>query len=71
MNENISKKQYTDIYLNLYTFKRCTLMQSSVLSILSEHKSDPTERPVLIELFHTLDTTKKGYLVAEDLRNGF
>ena len=46
-------------------------MQSSVLSILSEHKSDPTERPVLIELFHTLDTTKKGYLVAEDLKNGF
>ena len=46
-------------------------MQSSVLSILSEHKSDPIERPVLIELFNTLDTAKKGYLVAEDLRNGF
>ena len=45
-------------------------MQSSVLSILSELKSDPTERPAIIKLFHTLDAESKGYLVAEDLKNG-
>ena len=45
-------------------------MQSSVISILSELKSDPTERLVLIDVFHILDTSKKGYLIADDLKNG-
>ena len=46
------------------------MMQSSVLSILAEHKADAAERVKIIEIFHYLDVEQKGYLSAKDLKLG-
>ena len=52
----ITDEQYTDIYLNMYTFKRCTVLQSSVISTLVELNENPSERRILTEMFFQLDT---------------
>ena len=66
----ITPEQWTDVFLNVYTFKRCSIIQSSVLSILAEHKPDPAERDKIIEIFHKLDKEQKGYLVGSDMKLG-
>ena len=45
-------------------------MQSSILSILAEHKADAAERVKITEIFHYLDIDQKGYLVVTDLKLG-
>ena len=54
--QTITMEYMTDVYLNLYTFKRCSFLHSSVLSILVEHNPDPEERGKITEIFHHLDT---------------
>ena len=43
-------------------------MQSSILSILAEHKADTAERVKITEIFYYLDIDHKGYLDVIDLK---
>ena len=36
----IDQDKYAELYLNLFTFKRSTILQSSVIAILCRHKGD-------------------------------
>ena len=49
--EVIDEGQKVDIALNIYTFKRSTLLQSSVVAFLSRLKADDDELANLRKVF--------------------
>ena len=67
----IDQDKYTELYLNLYTFKRSTILQSSVIAILCRHKGDHYEDSYINKMFMALDTNQDGFLSLEELKHGF
>ena len=70
IQEAVEEEMRIDIALNMYTFKRSSLLQSSVIAFLSRLKSDDEELAQLRKVFMQLNTSKTGYLTAEELRAG-
>ena len=70
-DEQIDKQKYTDLYLNLFTFKRSTILQSSVIAILCRLKGDQEEESYINKMFMTLNKKQNGFLSLEELKNGF
>ena len=58
------------MYLNLYTFKRSSLLQSIVIAFLSISESDHGEKSNLRILFKDLDTESEGLLSADNISKG-
>ena len=59
-----------ETYLNLYTHKRSSLLQSSVIAFLAGIKLDEQEKITLRKIFTSLDTNKDGFLSANELCSG-
>ena len=68
--ETIIDEDRVEIYLNLYTFKRCSVLQSYVISILSRMNVNDEEQAILRRMFIELDTTKNGFLSVDEIRDG-
>ena len=68
--EAIDEEQRIDIALNIYTFKRSTLLQSSVVAFLSRLKADDEELANLRKVFMQLNTSRTGYLTVEEIKAG-
>ena len=68
--ESVNNEQTIDIALNIYTFKKASLLQSSVIAFLSRLKSDSEELNQLRKVFTELNTSQSGFLSAEELKAG-
>ena len=66
----VEEEMRIDVALNMYTFKRSSLLQSSVIAFLSRLKSDDEELIQLKKVFLQLNTSQTGFLTAEELRAG-
>ena len=70
IQEAIEDEQKIDIALNMYTFKRSSLLQSSVVAFLSRLKADDEELINLRKVFMDLNTSKTGKLTVDEIRAG-
>ena len=68
--ESVDKEQRIEIALNIYNFKKATILQSSVIALLCRLKSAPEEHPLLRKYFLQLNTSNTGRLTAAELRAG-
>ena len=59
-----------DAALNMYTFKRSSLLQSSVVAFLSRLKADDRELSQLRKVFMILNTSKTGKLTVDEIKAG-
>ena len=71
IEEPVDECQKVKIALNLYTFKRSSVLQSSVIGFLSRLKSDSEELTILRKVFMELDTSKDGFLSVDEIKDGF
>jgi Ca2+-binding EF-hand superfamily protein len=70
IQEAIEDEQKIDIALNMYTFKRSSLLQSSVVAFLSRLKADDEELINLRKVFMDLNTSKTGKLSVDEIKAG-
>ena len=68
--ESVDKEQRIEIALNIYNFKKATILQSSVIALLCQLKQEKEEHALLRKFFLQLNTSKTGYLTAKELRAG-
>ena len=54
--ESIDEEKYTELYLNIFTFKRSTILQSSVIAILCRLKGNQEEESYINKMFMHLNT---------------
>ena len=69
--EQLDEEKYTELYLNLFTFKRSTILQSSVIAILCRLKGDQEEEQYINKMLMLLNKKKDGFLSLEELKDGF
>ena len=68
--EAVEDDKKIDVALNIYTSKRSTLLQSSVVAFLSRLKADDEELANLRKVFMDLNTSKTGKLTVDEIRSG-
>jgi calcium-dependent protein kinase len=69
-NDDMSETQIIDASINLYSFKRTTAFQSTVMTFLTNMRASQLELERLAKFFKKLDTDQDGYLVLEDFQKG-
>ena len=70
IEEAVEDDMKIGVALNIYTSKRSTLLQSSVVAFLSRLKADDDELANLRKVFMDLNTSKTGKLTVDEIRSG-
>lgn len=69
-DDSLSEMEVVDLSINLYSFKRTTVFQSTIMTFLTNQLSTQSDLEYLSRFFKQLDTDNDGFLNLQDFEKG-